>query len=67
MANVLFECNVTEFNIIPPEDNSANCFSINEKCLIINLMDDDIIWHQSEISKDDAIKLAKLILFVYEV
>lgn len=65
MANILFECDVTEFNIIPPEDNSANCFSINEKCLIINLMDDENIYTQTEISKEDAIKLAKLILFVY--
>jgi hypothetical protein len=67
MANIQFNCEVTEFDIIPGEDNSANCFSLNEKCLIINLMDDEDIYAQTEISKEDAIKLAKLILFVYGV
>jgi len=67
MANILFECEVTEFDIMSEEENRNNSFSINEKCLVINLMDDEIIWHQSEISKEDAIKLAKLILFVYGI
>lgn len=65
MANIQFNCDVTEFDIMSEEENRNNCFSINEKCLIINLMDDENIYSQTEISKEDAIKLAKLILFVY--
>jgi len=60
MANVLFECNVTEFDIM--SEANGNCFTVNEKCLTISLINEE-----AQISKEDAIKLAKLILFVYEV
>jgi hypothetical protein len=66
MSNIEFKCDVTEFDCIPQTENDVNVFSINEKSLIINLMNDDDILVQTEISKADACRLAKLILLVYE-
>jgi hypothetical protein len=50
---------------MPPKENNENIFVLNPKCLIINLMDNQKIMFQSEIEKEDAIKLAQLILFTY--
>ena len=63
MSTIVFDCDVTEYDIIPKKDNDENTFAINEKCLIINLMDTqkDKIIIQTEIDKKDAIELAKLI------
>ena len=69
MSTIVFDCDVTEYDIIPKEDNDENTFAINEKCLIINLMDTqkDKILMQTEIDKKDAIELAKLILLKYNI
>jgi len=65
MSSITFECDVTQFDVIPPKGNNENIFVLNPRCLIINLMDNERIMFQSEIEKEDAIKLAKLILFTY--
>ncbi len=65
MSSITFECDVTQFDVIPPKGNNENIFVLNPKCLIINLMDNERIMFQSEIEKEYAIKLAKLILFTY--
>jgi hypothetical protein len=65
MSSISYECDVTQFDVIPPKENNENIFVLNPKCLIINLMDNQKIMFQSEIEKEDAIKLAKLILFTY--
>jgi hypothetical protein len=66
MSNINFECNATEFDCVPYPDNDKNVFAINEKALIINIMNDEEIMVQTEISKADAYRLARLILLVYE-
>jgi hypothetical protein len=66
MSNINFECNATEFDCVPYPDNDKNVFAINQKALIINLMNGEDILIQTEIEKADAIRLAKLILLVYE-
>ena len=68
MSTITFDCNVTEIDIIPIKDNDENIFVLNEKCMIINMMNSskEKILAQTEIEKKDAIKLAKLILFTYE-
>ena len=66
MSNINFECNATEFDCVPFPDNDKNVFAINQKALIINLMNGEDILIQTEIEKADAIRLAKLILLVYE-
>ena len=65
---MIFDCDVTEFDIIPHSKNDENTFCLNEKCLIISLMNvgEDRILMQTEIEKKDAIQLAKLILLKYE-
>lgn len=68
MNTITFECSVTEYDILPQKDNDEVVFCLNEKCLIINLMDssiDDKILAQTEIDKSSAIELAKLILLKY--
>jgi len=69
MSTIVFDCYVTEYDIIPKKENDENTFAINEKCLIINLMDTkkDKILMQTEINKKDAIELAKLILLKYNI
>ncbi len=65
--NILIECPVTEYNIKPLEKNTENVFSLNESSMIINFMNDkEKIIMQSEISADDALKLARMIVYFYE-
>jgi len=66
MSNINYECNATEFDCVPYPDNDKNVFAINQKALIINLMNGEDILIQTEIEKADAIRLARLILLVYE-
>ena len=58
MSTITFECNVTEFDIIPVKENDENAFCINDKCFTINLMNtqNDRILIQTEIERNDAIK-----------
>jgi hypothetical protein len=65
MSSISYECDVTQFDVIPPKGNNENIFVLNPRCLIINLMDNERTIFQSEIEKEDAIKLAQLILFTY--
>lgn len=69
MNTILFECDVTEFDITPKKDNDEICFALNKKAMVINFMNtqEDSILMQSEIEKEDAIRLAKLILFNYDI
>jgi hypothetical protein len=69
MSTIIFECSVTEFDTLPKKENDENAFAINEKCVIINLMDStkQKILIQTEIEKKDAIELAKLILLKYNI
>ena len=62
MSTILFECDATEYACIPPEDNDINSFSINEKSLVISFCVEGNVLLQSEISIEDARRLAKLIL-----
>ena len=66
MSKIEYKCDVTEFDCTPQLENDINVFAINEKALIINLMNDEEIMVQTEISKADAYRLARLILLVYE-
>jgi hypothetical protein len=69
MNTILFECDVTEFDIVPNKQNDEICFALNQKAMVINFMDTNkksILMH-SEIDKEDAIRLAKLILFNYNI
>jgi hypothetical protein len=67
MSILQFKCDVTEFEIIPHSENNENHFYILDKCLAINLVnfDENKVLMQTEIEKNDAIELAKLILFKY--
>lgn len=69
MSTILFSCDVTEFDIMPAEENDKVCFALNNKCLVINLMNSkkDKVLLQTEIERDSAIELAKLILLKYNV
>ena len=65
--NILIECDVTEYNTKPPEKNTENVFSLNEKSMIISFMNDkEKIIMQSEISAEDTLRLARMIVYFYE-
>ncbi len=63
----MFECDVTEFYVMPKKENDQVAFSLNKDAMVINLMDTnkDKILAQTEIDKKDAIELARLILLKY--
>jgi hypothetical protein len=69
MSSIIYECSVTEYNVIPTLENSKNCFFVSENALVISMLgeDDQTCINQTEISREDAIELAKLILFKYNV
>lgn len=67
MSTITMECNVTEYAIIPPIEYEKVAFYLDEKCIVISFMNDiDEVITQSEIEKEDAVNLAKLILLQYE-
>ena len=67
MSKVTIECGVTEYAIIPQIEYEKVTFYLDDKCIIISFMDyEDNVLTQSEIEKEDAIHLAKLILLEYE-
>ena len=62
MATIQLECDVTEYDVITDSKIDNVIFCINEKSLIINFCGkNEKIIKQSEISIEDARKLAKLI------
>jgi hypothetical protein len=68
MGYIIYECEVTEFDILPPKNNDQTTFAINKEALVISLCDSkkgEIIT-QTEINREDAVELAKLILNIYE-
>jgi hypothetical protein len=69
MSSIIYECSVTEYNVIPTLENSKNCFFVSDKALVISMLgeDDQTCINQTEISREDAIELAKLILLKYSV
>ena len=69
MSSITYECSVTEYNVIPAIENSKNCFFISDKALVISMLgeDDQTCINQTEISREDAIELARLILFKYNL
>jgi hypothetical protein len=67
MNNIEFKCDVTEFDCKPHPANETNSFEINERGLVIKLLDsENNVIDESEIDKADAYRLARLILLVYE-
>jgi len=59
---------VTEHEITPPESQEHIIFTITKKALIISIIDDNgDTLEETEIEKNDAIELSKLILFKYNV
>lgn len=66
MATIIFDCYVQEYHCVTHDENNENSFAISDKGVVINFMGNEKPLMQSEISKEDAIKLAKLILFTYE-
>ena len=64
--NVQLECDVTEYHVYPNEDNEKNIFYFHKEAMVINFVNDsEDILSQSEISAEDALRLAKLILHLY--
>ena len=57
-------CEVTEYNIEPPEENKKIVFSINNKSVVISATGNhtENIIYQSEISIQDARDLSSVIL-----
>jgi hypothetical protein len=68
MSKTIIECGVTEYAVVSPKDYEKVTFYLDDKCIVISFMDNrDNVLSQSEIEKEDAINLAKLILFEYEI
>jgi hypothetical protein len=60
---IKINCDVTEYIACPEDENIQNIFTIYDKCFIIEFCDkDENILYHSEISIEDAKKLAKMIL-----
>ena len=68
MSTLFLECEVTEYYAKPPKDNQTVNFCFHEKAIVINLLDENekVMLH-TEISKEDAIELAKTILMKYQI
>jgi predicted transcriptional regulator len=61
--DIVITCETTEFAVFPNQKNIKTLFSINERSLVISFCDKkEKVLDQSEISIEDARKLAKLIL-----
>ena len=67
MSTILFECDVTEYSVQPPKENDENAFALNDNALVINCMNahKNKILMQSELSKEQALAMEKLIIFKY--
>lgn len=64
--NVQLECEVTEFNVYPNDNNDKNVFYFHNNSMVISFTDiNGEVICQSEVSREDTIKLAKLILHLY--
>jgi len=63
MSTTIFEAEVTEFNCIPAEDAMFTIFKIHDYSMTIEVCDENKnLICESEISIEDAKKLARLIL-----
>jgi uncharacterized protein YneR len=64
---VQLECDTTEYYVTPKGKNESNVFYFQDKAMIINFVGkEDNILNQSEISKEDALRLARLINNLYD-
>jgi hypothetical protein len=67
MGTIIYECEVSEYEIISNLKYDKNVFYLNKDAIVISFCDtDDTVIDQSEMTIDDAIRLAKLILHYYE-
>ena len=58
-------CNTTEHDSYPPAECEFTQFEINDKSVSIKTMDDtEVVLSETEISIEDAIKIATLILTI---
>ena len=63
MLTLKLQCNTTEFDSFPPEECEFTQFEINERSMSVKALDaNEVELSQTEISIEDAVKLAKLIL-----
>jgi len=63
MSTTIFEAEVTEYNCIPTEDAMFTIFKINDDSMTIEICDENKnLICETEISIEDARKLARLIL-----
>ena len=64
---IQLECATTEYYVYPKTENESTVFHFENKGMIINFVDeDDNVLEQSEIAKEDALRLARLIIHCYE-
>ena len=63
MLTLKLQCNTTEFDSFPLEECEFTQFEINERSMSVKALDaNEVELSQTEISIEDAVKLAKLIL-----
>ncbi len=67
--NIQLITDVTEYACTPEKKNERNVFYFYDKSLVISFCesDENEVISQSEIEREDAIKLAKTILFYYGI
>lgn len=62
MADVILECKVTEYVVIPKLEYEKVAFCLNDRSLVISICDEnDNVLESVEISKEDARLLSKII------
>lgn len=67
MSTLFLHCEVTQYDSMPPKENEKINFGFHKESMVINLLDaNDKLMLHTEISKEDAIELAKTILMKYE-
>jgi hypothetical protein len=66
--NLILELDVTEYNVMPNRNNETNIIHLYQDSMVINLMDSTQgVIEKTEVSSEDAIKLAKFILQFYAI
>ena len=60
---IYIHCETTQFAVFPKEKNEKTIFYLGEQSMVINFCDKkEKVLDQTEISREDAINLAKIIL-----
>jgi len=66
MGLITYECIVSEFETNPDIESDVNKFTLRERCMEINILDrDGDVIFISELEKENALELAKLIILKY--